>query len=483
MKHASNKNRALPKRVLGVGLTLGMFLSLSLPGAVDARLIFTTEGDGVNADTYSLDNDDSSVDLIDLQFGSSASLEDAFLRYDKILDKFIFSQDLDMSGKQLMNFLVENHADGTTLTETATGSAGTPDVTLSGTTHGLAVGDFITLPGGTGGADEQYQIKAIAANLLDITLDKDLVTALAADAVVLDGAPPCDADSLGRMYYNTTNGNLLFCTESDDTPGTYQWVTNQDNSVTGVMLDPAVAGEGLVQDASGNLNVNVDGSSLTVIGDEVQIAEGGVGAFELADNSITLDDLQTRLETAVLTPEYPNFTLYGDGSDNIGTLEADHNPTSGRNYYKWSTMKGRGSQNAQDYTVVVQWPIPDGFLGFCQPTNGVGDLACDEEISVDYNTDNTDTDYSQLDILVQDTAGTTVDVTGTSEDDLVSTVAGTWEDDYGLVFATEDDGDWTTGEFLTMKFTMTSKSEWTGNVHDNQNAVYIGEIKFNYLTK
>ncbi len=483
MKHTSNRSRALSQRALGVGLTLGMCMSLALPGAADARLIFTTEGDGVNADTYSLDNDDSSVDMVNLSFGSAASTEDAFLRYDKILDKFIFSQDLDMSGKQILNFLVENHADGTTLSETATGLLGATSITLDGTGHGLSVGDFITLPGGPAHELEMYQIKAIDGTGLIIEIDQALEVPLSGAAVIVDGAPPCNADSLGRMYYNTTNGNLLFCTDSADSPGTYQWVTNQDNSVTGVMLDPAVAGEGLVQDANGNLDVNVDGTSLTIAGDEVQIAEGGVGAYELADNSITQDDLQTRLETAVLTPEYPNFTLYGDGSNNIGTLEADHDPTSGRNFYQWSTMKGRGSETAQDYTIVVQWPIPDGFQGFCQPTSGVGDLACTSEMTVDYATESTDGNLSRIDLLVEDTAGTTVDMVGSTEDVMVSTVGGDWEDDYALEFATEDDGDWTTGEFLTIKLNLTSKSDWSGNIHDNQNPVKVGEIKFNYLTK
>ena len=124
-------------------------------------MIFTTEADGVNADGYHIDNDDSSFSDVDLFFGGP--LSDAFIRYDKLADKFFFSKDLDLQGNELLNFVIHNSDDFS--------------------------------------------------------------------------MPTCTAANTGQIYYSTDSDQILFCGESADTPGTYVWMSNQDNSILANMIN------------------------------------------------------------------------------------------------------------------------------------------------------------------------------------------------------------------------------------------------------
>ena len=56
-----------------------------------------------------------------------------------------------------------------------------------------------------------------------------------------------------------------------------------DDNVTGAKLASDVAGDGLTQDGSGNLDVSVDNSSIEISGDALQIKDGGVTTLSLAD--------------------------------------------------------------------------------------------------------------------------------------------------------------------------------------------------------
>jgi len=94
------------KEIAAFGTVVALSM-VSLTSTAQARLIFTTEDDGVNADAYHLDIDDTSPDFIDLAFGSGLT---SSLRYDVLNTKFIFNQNVEFSGKELSNFVVENQA-------------------------------------------------------------------------------------------------------------------------------------------------------------------------------------------------------------------------------------------------------------------------------------------------------------------------------------------------------------------------------------
>jgi len=82
----------------------------------------------------------------------------------------------------------------------------------------------------------------------------------------------------GMIWYDTGNHILKIRNEADD-----DWleifdldnekpnITNLTDEVTGLMLAPAVAGDGLSQDGVGNLDVNVDGTTIEIDTDVLQI--------------------------------------------------------------------------------------------------------------------------------------------------------------------------------------------------------------------
>lgn len=497
------------KRLLSVLILTSLGLSL-FPSTASARLIFTTEDDGAVSDTYHIDNDGSSTTFRDLAFGSDLS---NILRFDVSQTLFSFNQALSLSGKELKNFLIDKQA---------------------------------------------------------------------ADPAT------CDGTTAGRMYYKTGTGELVYCNGTTWTTLSSGGIA--DDSITGAKLAPAVAGAGLIQDGSGNLDVNVDGSTIEVSGDALQIkalgvgtshlADGGVtaakinldvagagivqnggtgamevnadntslevtgdavgikaagvteshlntsvagsgltggggaalaigagngitvnandvtinadsttgatvapvsvgangvgvtvdnstiehaaGTLQLKDGGIALAKIASREATYALTPEFQNFTLAADGTDNLGTMETDHDATTDRNFYKWST---KNSTTAQDYDMIIQWAIPENFQGWSTISN---------EIEIDYKTDTTTATDNQLNITLLDTAGVAATLTGGTA--LVSSLADTWVDGSAITFT---GGTWTPGEYITLKIKMASKATSGADL----NPVYIGQIKFNLEVK
>ena len=69
--------------------TIGAF---ALP--VEAKVVFSTEEDGVHSQAFYIDSGDTADDFIDLEFGV---LIDARLRYDVLLDKFVINRDLEIT--------------------------------------------------------------------------------------------------------------------------------------------------------------------------------------------------------------------------------------------------------------------------------------------------------------------------------------------------------------------------------------------------
>ena len=84
MKNTGKNN----KKCLLIGTLFALLVFLMFSFEVEAKLVFTTDEDGSNADSYGLDSDNSSVDFIDLEFGT---LEGAQLRYDLIDNVFLLS--------------------------------------------------------------------------------------------------------------------------------------------------------------------------------------------------------------------------------------------------------------------------------------------------------------------------------------------------------------------------------------------------------
>lgn len=66
-----------------------------------------------------------------------------------------------------------------------------------------------------------------------------------------------------------------------------------DANVTGAKLASAVAGSGLSQNVGGNLDVNVDGTTISITTDALGLVAGGVGTTQLANNAVTAAKIAT----------------------------------------------------------------------------------------------------------------------------------------------------------------------------------------------
>lgn len=64
-----------------------------------------------------------------------------------------------------------------------------------------------------------------------------------------------------------------------------------------------------------------------------------------------------------LVPEYNGATLFGDGSNNSGTMFADYEDNGAENkhnYYVWTTRK----DIMQDYNLAIRLQLPQTFSSF-----------------------------------------------------------------------------------------------------------------------
>jgi hypothetical protein len=169
------------------------------------------------------------------------------------------------------------------------------------------------------------------------------------------------------------------------------------------------------------------------------------------NDSISMANINWNAGQILLTPEYPNASLYGDGSSNNGTLALKNTDDANwRNYYEWTAQ----ASTLQDYTIVERYVLPPDFsswtatnaikLGFVTQTA----LAVDNKVDVIvYKSGNA--------TLVYQTAGNVS--TGWTE---VSISAA------NLVGAT-----WAAGDIVVIKVIVYSKSG---------NFARVGDITLNY---
>ncbi len=191
--------------------------------------------------------------------------------------------------------------------------------------------------------------------------------------------------------------------------------------------------------------------------DWVSLGVGTAGQF-LATNGTATAPEWTDVTAPVgnvsvaVPPEFPNFTLTADGSDNRGTMVSDHDATNNRNYYEWTTRRS----GMQDYDLVVQWPIPEDFVSW-QAT----------PFSFDYVTNTATVTDNQIDLVsILDTAGTAVALAG----DTTDLAATAWT--AAAVTGLEAGGTYTAGEFITLTFKMQATEADFSR---------LGALQFNYV--
>jgi hypothetical protein len=68
-------------------------------------------------------------------------------------------------------------------------------------------------------------------------------------------------------------------------------------------------------------------------------------------------DISNNYEDLTFYPEYPDATVFQDGSNNKGTLEGLYDDTEKTGYYNWTTTKGA----VHDIDIRFQFPLPTDF--------------------------------------------------------------------------------------------------------------------------
>jgi len=159
-------------------------------------------------------------------------------------------------------------------------------------------------------------------------------------------------------------------------------------------------------------------------------------------------------QSIVYEPEYADGVIQADGTTNMGKLEAFFADTDGSpgnaniNYYHWTTSKAA----LQDMDVIIRTTLPTGFVSW-QAT----------PVELTYRTGTALTADNQVDMIIEDTAGTAVTLTAATG--LTSTTFTTTSVTFGGVPT------FTAGSPITIKLKMTAKS--TGSAD-------IAKIKLNY---
>ncbi len=523
-----------------------MGLSVLSPSA-DARLIFTTEDDGAEADTYTLDVDGTvnATDNIDLSLVFGANLGEA-LTYNDSLGYFILTDGLNLQGDTLDEFKIGSNAgapvtcnagtvgytyydttaasvmicnetsagSGTyafnsvedltsgsiTTTEILDGTIATVDVADNAVTTAkigtAGVGDANKVLTTDGSGDPQWEDKSnfgtstlTSANIFvgngsnvatgvalsgDATIDNTGTLSLAADSVdsaeIATSAVKDDEIDYTAVTLADFTNDAGFLTTVDISAntnlaaGTGITLTGDTLSVDlGTTIESAEITDGTITAADlGTNSVDSDEIAANAV-NTAELNDGAVTSAKILDGTITRTDMAEIETFYTLVPEFSNFTLRADGSNNKGTMFSDHDTTTDRNYYAWSTRK-TGALN--DYDLVLQWMVPENFIGFSD---------VNPEIEIDYKTDLTTIADNRLDIVsLLDTTGTAVTLTGNTA--LASTVADTWVDDADITFS---GGTFTPGEYITMTFRFASK----GTTRTDKNPVYLGPVKFNIKVK
>jgi hypothetical protein len=442
---------SLSKSVFALALVLGVSTS-----SAHARLIFTTEEDGTPATSWTIDQGDI-YNNVDLNFGTTG----VGINYNFTNGYFTFSDEVQMqiqNNAGVPNTCTTTDAgqmyfdSSTTLLYFCNGTSWT--TTNNSSTLSLNDGQFLV--------GNNVNTATAVTPTGDITFDNAGVFDITADAVttaeVLDGSLSTidfadNSITLGKIADGPVNQVM-----TTDASGNPVW-ESRVNFVSNTLPD----GQFLVGDSSNTAVAVAPTGDVTFDNTGAfDITNDAVTTAEILDNTLTFDDLAVRESVMTESPEFSNFTLQASGSNNRGTLESDHDSAVNKNFYKWST---RQNNNIQSYDIVMQWAIPENFQGFSTTANA--------PIEVDFKTNTTASTENALTVSIEDSAG---NILSTTSNNLVSSTANTWVENQAVNFT---GGTFTPGEYLTLRFAMTSQATTTSN----QNPVFVGPVKFNYTAK
>ena len=238
--------------------------------------------------------------------------------------------------------------------------------------------------------------------------------------------------------------------------------------IGGSMIMPGVAEARLIFTTEADGVTSLEIADNTILHEDIDT--GAVRSDEILDETIVFADIAARSAKDTLTPEFQNLTIWADPSNNpnhVGTMEADYDVTTDRNFYKWSTNK----PNMQYYTLVLQYSIPENFI----------EWESSNQIELDIKTTNDDVLDNKIDVTLLDTDDDTMVITNGSN--ITSDpIPGGWKTQIISFDPNQGLADWIPGRFLTLRIRLGSKADVAGP-SITQHASWIGKVSFNYKVK
>lgn len=402
---------------------------------------------GTEEDIFVLDDDDSSVTNISLQFGDTLG---QILEYDLVNTRFEFTDDLYIQGALAIegeSFSV--NVDGTAADSSLDFNAGAANLLYSN------------------GTDE-----FIFSDAVNVTGDLDTTGNITVTGTV-DGV---DVSSIGAQAHdqNTDTGSSTntFILDTDDTGGdigiqfgtTLTEVIGWEDASSRFSISDDLYVDGTLE-VNGNIDFNQNLAVEMVLDQGVAFPGAPIEGqtFYRTDlNALYIYDGLSWVAFAdasgsnsmFLSPNYPNVTFFGDGVDNTGQLTYYFDDINIENAYRWESTKN----SIQDYDVKVRIQVPDNFSSW----DAVN------PIEFKYKTDTTLLADNQLDFTMLDTTDAAVTMSNNAV--LVSAVADTWVESTDMTIT---GGTWTPGSWFTITIKLTTK---------NTGGAEAGSLVLNYNT-
>lgn len=380
------------------------------PGTSSGNLVLLGSGGklnvgGTNANSFTLDADNSAPSSIALTFGAALSKA---LSYNVTAGWFEFNDDVHITNGGGLT------ASGAIATETG--------VVIN--VDNQAKDAVLTFGNDLGAETLRF---SDSTNRFEFSDDVNVNGNLTVNGLV-NGV---DISSLGTetgTYLRASSGGGLNLRVSQ---GSY--------SINGLMVNFAGSGAMVMRNNASNyvfftstgLTLNTSGfpTNRSVIPVAlVTTANGGISL--ITDRRILSDADRQRVVMSTYNPGYQSVSYQGDASNNVGQLSVSHDNISKRNFYIWTSTLS----SLQDYDVILRVTLPPDFARWKN-----------NALQVDYRSTSADTANNQLDIEIYDTNGVPVTLSG-SVSDLANTSWTTAE----IEFAGSPT--WTAGQDMLVRF-------------------------------
>ncbi len=287
MYNLNNRQTAKAKKLLSLAILCGLGLSVLSPSA-EARLIFTTEEDGVDADAYTLDQDGTvavseNTDL-DLNFGANLG---ASISYNDSTGQFTFNKDVNLGGNVLEDFKIESFTTAGAPTCTLAGEAGRMyyDTTANEMMVCTGVGGWDSVED-TAGTGSITTTEILDGTILNEDIANDAIQG-GVGGVIQDGS--ITADDLGTDSVDSDEIAADAVTASEIATG----AVTTDEILDGTILNGDIANDaiqggvgGVIQDGS----ITADDLGTDSVNSD-EIAADAVTASEIATGAVTTDEI------------------------------------------------------------------------------------------------------------------------------------------------------------------------------------------------